>query len=230
MKRDFYGNLSNLSPIIFKFWIKPRALNGRIYYVIRVVEKMARICVFAFLVFWLTAGYLAKHHKTKMANKAVRPSSTRNYKWDSLRQADIQTELKPRKPENSTSHLRSALDVLAPEADVKNTQEYRLPLLSKPIPAKFHSEAPRSSALSNSNDTQSDVVFEVIDMDPYSGAKTRFNKRFFILTALYVASGLVSIIATCCIAKFIIKRKKRHSQYMLLTKSDMEYHRGGGGI
>eukprot|EP00794_Sanderia_malayensis_P007091 gene7091-7892_t len=185
----------------------------------------------------MSGGYFAKHHKTNLVKNKARPSSprtdlSRHFKTSSfLSQARIGTALtKHKRPENSSSHLRSALDVLAPpEADVRsNSQEYRLPLLSKPVPERFHSEAPRSSSDLSNNNTKNDVVFEVIDIDPYVGNRSRFNRRFFILTGIYAVSGLVSVIAACCIAKVIMKRRRRHSQYMLLTKSDMEYHRGGG--
>ena len=172
-----------------------------------------------------------KGHKSKLPKSKSSLTQT-HYKLP-LAQVEIQTESKlpERKPENSSSHLRSALDVLAPENDLKSNSEYASPLSMKTVTEKLHSESPRSSnGLRSTNASRSDVVFEVINMEPYGPSKSRINWRFFILTGLYVTSGLVSIIATYCIAKIIVARRKRHSQYMLLTKSDMDYHKGGGGI
>ena len=172
-----------------------------------------------------------KGHKSKLPKSKPSPTQT-HYKLP-LSQVEIQTEAKlpERKPENSSSHLRSALDVLAPENDLKSNSEYASPLSMKTVTEKLHSESPRSSnGLRSTNASRSDVVFEVIDMEPYGPSKSRINWRFFILTGLYITSGLVSIIATYCIAKIIVARRKRHRQYMLLTKSDMDYHKGGGGI
>ncbi len=213
------------------------------------VEDMARKYVFLIFACCFITCSIAKHHLRHKAKvvPTLKLNSGKIQNPNSLQQNEIktgkldavkiqtsnfvpQTDRRSQKPENSTMHLRSALDVLAPEDGVKSGMEFRLPLLSKPVPEKFHSEAPRSSGQSSFNDSRNDVVFEVIDIDPYSGTKSRFNRRFFILTGLYAASGLVGIVVTYCVAKLIIKRRKRHSQYMLLTKSDMEYHRGGGGI
>lgn len=189
-------------------------------------------CYIVLLLLSLLAVSTSKHqlrHKAKMANN--RPNPTKTFTSQPLQLLKIESETETPKPENSSSHLRSALDVLAPEADTKSSQEYHLPLLSKPVPEKLHSEAARSSSgLPNTNISRNDVIFEVIDLDPYGATKSRFNSRFFILTGIYVASGLVSIIATYCLAKLVISRRKRHSQYMLLTKSELDYHHGGGGI
>lgn len=173
------------------------------------------------LIFVVHCSKHQPHHKSK--GKAKKTHNTLP-----LSQVVIQTEsLTTKPPQNSSSHLKSALDVLAPEHDAK--PEYESPLSMKTVTEKLHSEMPRSSnGLGNA--TRNDVIFEVIDMGPFGERKTRWNWRFILFTGLYVSSGIVSIIAAYCIARFIVARRKRHRQYMLLTKSDMEYHRGGGGI
>ena len=168
------------------------------------------------------------HRKSKTSKSKQNPTHKTKLP---LSQVEVQTEDEGSKAPTNSSHLRSALNVLAPENDVKANSEYESPLLMKTVTEKFHSEMPRSSSRPDGlNSSRSDVVFEVINMEPYSSWKSRLNKRFFILAALYVVSGLVGIIATYCIARLIVSRRKRHRQYMLLTKSDMGYHKGGGGI
>ena len=126
---------------------------------------------------------------------------------------------------NSSSHLRSALDVLAPELNSKDEQEHIVPgSLSNEI-GVFPSSKNASKKGKNK-----DVVLEVIEVDPFSLVNSKHNIRFIAIISLYVSTGLISIIATYCVLKIIIKKKKRRNQYMLLTKQDMEYHRGGGGI
>ena len=177
------------------------------------------------LIFIVQSSKHQGHRKTKTKTK---PTKT-HYKLP-LSQVEIQTEnLSADKPENTSSHLRSALDVLAPENDFKSSTDFESPLLMKTVTEKLHSEMPRSST-GLGNSSRNDVVFEVIDMGSFGGKKSRWNLKFILFTGLYIVSGLVSVIAAYCIARLIVARRKRHRQYMLLTKSDMEYHRGGGGI
>lgn len=183
------------------------------------------VLILSFLVLTVHCSKHQAHHKSKSKKKEQKP----HYILP-LSQVEIQTEqFTTQRPENTSSHLQSALDVLAPENDPKLNSEYPSPLLMKTVTENLHSELPRSSN-GLTNTSRSDVVFEVIDMGSFAGIKSRLNLRFILFTVLYVASGIISIIAAYCIARVIVARRKRHKQYMLLTKSDMEYHRGGGGI
>ena len=188
---------------------------------------LRKYCVlyFSFLVFAVQCSKHQSRHKSKIRTK----QSKTHYKLP-LSRVEIQTEsLTTQRPENTSSHLRSALDVLAPENDFKSSNDFESPLSMKTVTEKLHSEIPRSS-MGLGNSTGNDVVFEVIDMGAFAGGKSRWNWKFILFTGLYVASGVVSIIAAYCIARVVVVRRKRHRQYMLLTKSDMGYHRGGGGI
>ena len=180
---------------------------------------------FFVLVFIVECSKHQNRHKSKIRTK----QSKNHYKLP-LSSVEIQTEsLTTPKPENTSSHLRSALDVLAPENDLRSNSYFESPLSMKTVTEKLHSEIPRSE-MDLGNSSRSDVIFEVIDMGAFTGGKSRWNWRFILFTSLYVASGVVSIIAAYCIARVVVARRKRHRQYMLLTKSDMGYHRGGGGI
>ena len=185
-------------------------------------------CV-VYLSFFVVFVQCSKHQNRHKSKIRAKPSKL-HYKLP-LSQVELQTEsLTTKKPENTSSHLKSALDVLAPENDYRSNSYFESPLSMKTVTEKLHSEIPRSSSMGLGNSSRSDVVFEVIDMGAFGGGKPRWNWKFILFTGLYITSGIVSIIAAYCIARVIVARRKRHRQYMLLTKSDMGYHRGGGGI
>lgn len=79
------------------------------------------------------------------------------------------------------------------------------------------------------NNTSS-VIFEVLGIDPYSKEHRKFSVRFILLTSLYGTLGLSCILATYCLLRMIGGRQKRNRQYMLLTKRDLDFPLGGGGI
>lgn len=80
------------------------------------------------------------------------------------------------------------------------------------------------------NNNTSSVIFEVLGIDPYSKEHRKFSVRFILLTSLYGTLGLSCILATYCLLRMVGGRQKRNRQYMLLTKRDLDFPLGGGGI
>lgn len=117
------------------------------------------------------------------------------------------------------TNLKSALDDIAPGQDGKSS----LDAATYP-PNLYHSFQDKSHDKNSSN-----VVFEVINVDPWYKSK-RYNTRFLVVTSLYATLGLACILTSYCLVKTIITKRRRHHQYMLLTKRDMEFPLGGGGI
>lgn len=91
---------------------------------------------------------------------------------------------------------------------------------------KSNPKSPESSSSSNT----SSVIFEVLGIDPYSKEHRKFSMRFILMTSLYGTLGLSCILATYCLLRMIGGRQKRNRQYMLLTKRDLDFPLGGGGI
>jgi len=90
-------------------------------------------------------------------------------------------------------------------------------------------DATESTSSSNTNSTSS-VIFEVLGLDPYTKEHRKLSMRFVLMTSLYGTLGLSCILATYCLLRMIGGRQKRNRQYMLLTKRDLDFPLGGGGI
>ena len=88
---------------------------------------------------------------------------------------------------------------------------------------------PVPSKEASGNGTAS-VIFEVLGIDPYSKEHKKLSVRFVLMTSLYGTLGLSCVLATYCLLRMVGGRNKRNKQYMLLTKRDLDFPLGGGGI
>jgi len=115
------------------------------------------------------------------------------------------------------TNLQNALDDIAPSKTNQNTEQNSL--------VKNNEEN------SNQSNSTSNVFFEVIHIDPiFKFRNHKYNVKFIIVTSLYATLGLACILITYCFVRIVVAKKKRHRQYMLLTKRDMDFPLGGGGI
>uniref|UniRef100_A0A7M6DQT4 Cnidarian restricted protein n=1 Tax=Clytia hemisphaerica TaxID=252671 RepID=A0A7M6DQT4_9CNID len=80
------------------------------------------------------------------------------------------------------------------------------------------------------NNTTSNMILEVINIAPYFRGRSKYSKKFAMIVTLYAALSLGCITMAACLIRGIQKRNQRHRQYVLLTKRDMDYPVGGGGI
>lgn len=129
------------------------------------------------------------------------------------------------------TNLQTALDDIAPGQQTSNFTN----VVNKPnLRANSYDEnyAFKPSMLDSknaSNKNTSNVILEVIDIVPIFQHQ-RYKVKLIIVTSLYAVLGLAIIFVSYCLARIIISKKKRHKQYMLLTKRDLEFPLGGGGI
>jgi hypothetical protein len=81
----------------------------------------------------------------------------------------------------------------------------------------------------NKNNT-SNMILEVINIAPYFRGRSKYSKKFVMVVTVYAALALACILMAAFLIRGIQKRNQRHMQYMLLTKRDLDYPVGGGGI
>ena len=129
------------------------------------------------------------------------------------------------------TNLQTALDDIAPGQQTSNFTDAVTKANLRP---DSHDEnyAFKQSTLDNknaSNKNTSNVILEVIDIVPIFQHQ-RYRVKLIIVSSLYAVLGLAIIFVSYCLARIIISKKKRHKQYMLLTKRDLEFPLGGGGI
>ena len=121
------------------------------------------------------------------------------------------------------TNLQSALDDIAPGLIGKSV------VGSATYPPNVYGNYynPTSSELQKNS---SNVIFEVIEVEPFLKGHHKYNMKFILVTSLYATTGLACILATYCTVKAIASKRGRHRQYMLLTKRELEFPLGGGGI
>ena len=83
---------------------------------------------------------------------------------------------------------------------------------------------------STTNNTTSNMILEVINIAPYFRGRSKYSKKFAMIVTLYAVLSLGCITMAACLIRGIQKRNQRHRQYVLLTKRDIDYPVGGGGI
>jgi type II secretory pathway pseudopilin PulG len=129
------------------------------------------------------------------------------------------------------TNLQSALDDISPQLIGGKT----IPDSATYPPNVYNtiytngSPNPVEGGAGNSNSTSS-VIFEVLGMEPYTKEHRRLGTRLVLMTSLYGTLGLCCVLATYCLFRIIGGRQKRNKQYMLLTKRDLDFPLGGGGI
>jgi len=123
------------------------------------------------------------------------------------------------------TNLQSALDDISPGLiggkSVPDSATY---------PPNVYNSLYKNNEKEKTENNTSSVIFEVLGIDPYSKEHRKFSLRFILLTSLYGTLGLSCILATYCLLRMIGGRQKRNRQYMLLTKRDLDFPLGGGGI
>ena len=121
------------------------------------------------------------------------------------------------------TNLKTALDDIAPGLNG------RLLMSSVTHPSNiyrsYYHDAPTSSVTNSSS-----VLFEVINIEPFLRGNRRYDARFALLVSIYAAASLGCILITYCVVKTVINKRSRHRQYMLLTKREIDFPLGGGGI
>lgn len=123
------------------------------------------------------------------------------------------------------TNLQSALDDISPGLiGGKNVPD------SATYPPNVYNSLYKNNEKEKTENNTSSVIFEVLGIDPYSKEHRKFSLRFILLTSLYGTLGLSCILATYCLLRMIGGRQKRNRQYMLLTKRDLDFPLGGGGI
>lgn len=129
------------------------------------------------------------------------------------------------------TNLQTALDDIAPGQQTSNfTNVVNKPNLRTNSYDENYAFKPSMLDSKNaSNKNTSNVILEVIDIVPIFQHQ-RYKVKLIIVTSLYAVLGLAIIFVSYCLARIIISKKKRHKQYMLLTKRDIEFPLGGGGI
>ena len=129
------------------------------------------------------------------------------------------------------TNLQTALDDIAPGQQTSNfTNVVNKPNLRTNSYDENYAVKPSMLDSKNaSNKNTSNVILEVIDIVPIFQHQ-RYKVKLIIVTSLYAVLGLAIIFVSYCLARIIISKKKRHKQYMLLTKRDLEFPLGGGGI
>lgn len=86
-----------------------------------------------------------------------------------------------------------------------------------------------NSTIKNNNGT-ANTILEVINIAPYFHGRSKYSKKFVLIVSFYALLALCCIIMAVFLIRGIQNRNKRHRQYMLLTKRDLEFPLGGGGI
>lgn len=134
------------------------------------------------------------------------------------------------------TNLKSALDDIAPKGKPK-IFDYPPEMLTlnggkpdKPTnsDADIFANDTDTAAVAR-NGTSKSILYQVIDMGPYLNHR-KYSVKFLAISGGYFASGILTIVLTICIVRKIARRKRNYNQYTLLTKRDMEFPLGGGGI
>lgn len=147
-----------------------------------------------------------------------------NFSESSAKQSGINAENRA-----FNTNLQSALDDIAPGQYRHSVPE------SIMYPDNSYQDYYRDHAPSKTKDrnetvkSKANVLFQVIDVGKFL-KRHNHSARFVLFSLLYGVAGIGTIIIMWCLAKTILRKKKRHTQYMLLTKRDMDFPLGGGGI
>jgi len=121
------------------------------------------------------------------------------------------------------NNLENTLDNISPGLNANSEREN---FVANP----FVDDAGTGIDVGNSKNKTSNMILEVINIAPYFRGRSKYSKRFALIVTLYASLALSCIVMALCLIRGIQKRNKRHQQYMLLTKRDLDFPLGGGGI
>lgn len=190
------------------------------------------VSIFTLLFRYNGARHHGKHSRTYQQHKKSTPALTSPTSggYADVSPTPSTTAALTLKVGNRTinTNLQSALDDISPGLIGGKT----VPDSATYPPNVYNSlykPGPDAADSSSSNSTSS-VIFEVLGIDPYTKEHRKLSMRFVLMTSLYGTLGLSCILATYCLLRMIGGRQKRNRQYMLLTKRDLDFPLGGGGI
>jgi len=194
--------------------------------------KMSRLLLlYSLLVLSVSSIFARHHHSSKKKNTQQKTKETPYVTISSdiiYEPTASTTAALTLKVGNRTinTNLQSALDDISPGIiggkSVPDSATYP--------PNVYNSLYKNNENKEKYENNTSSVIFEVLGIDPYSKEHRKFSVRFILLTSLYGTLGLSCILATYCLLRMIGGRQKRNRQYMLLTKRDLDFPLGGGGI
>ena len=125
-------------------------------------------------------------------------------------------------PNNQTLHaLQNTLDNISPNPFTD--------VLPMTMTNEIKGVIENNTNINNKNNT-SNMILEVINIAPYFRGRSKYSKKFVLIVTVYATLALACIVMAAFLIRGIQKRNQRHKQYILLTKRDLDYPVGGGGI